>query len=192
MRSRLLISLLPALAMSPGFATAAERVCEQSEATVTPAPNGRLAASVQHQVCATESGGVAAAVTVFIGDAAAPQQGSRMVMIAVPRSRDEWPQAIWRGNSSLEVWVPNLAKVLEANSAYKDVAVTLKYCADDPGQRARVAQHQADIQLWMAAVTRWSELRKADPEGAGPRPPRPAEPDATPRACSKSDIPPLN
>ncbi len=178
--------------MPPGIATAAEQVCEQSEATVTPAPNGRLAASVQHQVCATEAGGVAAAVTVFIGDAAAPLQGARMVAIAVPRSRDEWPQAVWRGNAMLEVWVPNLAKVLEASPAYKDVAVTLKYCGDDPDHRARVAQHQVDIQQWMDAVTRWNESRKADPERAGLRPARPVAPDTTPRACSKSDIPPVN
>ncbi len=192
MRARLFLSLLPALAMPYGFTAAAEQVCEQSEATVSPSPDGRLAASVQHQVCATEAGGVAAAVTVFIGEAAAPLQGSRVVAIAVPRSREEWPLAVWRGNQALEVWVPNLAKVLAVSPAYRNVSVALKYCGDDPGHRARVAQHQLDTQQWMQAVTRWNELRKQDPQGAGPRPPRPAEPDTTPRACDDADILPAN
>jgi hypothetical protein len=177
------------LACTPtGAPFAAEAICEQSESTVSRSPDGRLAASVQHQVCATAAG-AAAAVTVFVGDAAAPQQGSRVVSIAVPRSRSEWPKAVWRGNSALEVWVPNLAKVLETSAAYKDVSVKLKYCGDDPGLRARIAQSQVDVQQWMAAVTRWNELRKTDPQGAGPRPERPVAPDATPRACDDSDIP---
>src|SRR5687768_7413911 len=47
--------------------------------TILPSPNGNLAASVQHQVCETAAGGVASAVTVFVGAAAAPLQGTRRV-----------------------------------------------------------------------------------------------------------------
>lgn len=187
MRASFLLPII--LACVPaGAAFAAEAICEQSESTISRSPDGRLAASVQHQVCAT-NGGAAAAVTVFIGEAATPLQGSRVVSIAVPRSRSEWPKAVWRGNAALEVWVPNLAKALETSPAYKDVSVKLKYCGDDPALRARIAQNQVDLQQWMAAVTRWNELRKADPQGAGPRPERPVAPDATPRACDDSDIP---
>jgi hypothetical protein len=183
-----LLSLLAALAMLPALAGAAERECEQSEATVTKSPDGRLAASVQHQVCATASGGVAAGVTVFIGAAAAPLQGSRVLMVAVPRNRDEWPRAVWQGNASLAVWVPNLAKVLETKPAAGDVTVALKYCGDDPEARARVAGFQQEVQQWMLAVTRWSELRRQDAAAAGPRPARPEEPRLTARACTDDDL----
>jgi hypothetical protein len=171
-------------------AGAAERVCEQSESTVSPSPSGSLAASVQHQVCETATGGVAAAVTVFVGAAAAPLQGARVAAIAVPRSRAEWPRVAWRGDSLLEVWVPNLAQVLDAATQHGDLSIALKYCGDDPEARARVAQHQTDLQIWMAAVSRWNELRQRDPEKAGSRPVRPEEPRSTPRPCRDSDISP--
>lgn len=188
MRARFIVPVFLACAPA-GTSFASEAVCEQSESIVNHSPDGLLAASVQHQVCATAAGGVAAAVTVFIGDAAAPLQGSRVVSVGVPRSRDEWPKAVWRGNATLEVWVPNLAKVLDTSPAYKNVSVKLKYCGDDPDLRARVAQNQVDVQQWMTAVTRWNELRKTDAQGAGPRPERPVAPNATPRACDDSDIP---
>ena len=105
--------LLLAALLVPALAGAAERTCEQSESTVSAAPGGALAASVQHQVCETASGGVAAAVTVFVGESAAPLKGTRVAAIAVPRSREEWPRVVWRIVSALEVWVPNLAQVLE-------------------------------------------------------------------------------
>lgn len=181
--------LLLSLGMSSGAVTAAERACDQSESTVVPSPGGSLAASVQHQVCDTASGGVSAAITVFVGSAAEPLRGERVVSVAVPRSRDEWPRAVWRGEHALEVWVPNLANVLESKSQHGEVAVALKYCADDPQARARVAQHAVDLQQWMEAVSRWAELRRSDPEGAGLRPPRPEEPRVLVRACTDADIP---
>lgn len=187
---RLPLVLLFAAMLPSGVADTAERACEQSESTVTQSPSGRLAASVQHQVCETAAGGAAAAVTVFVGDAAVPLQGARVAAIAVPRSREEWPRVVWRTESSLEVWVPNLAQVLETAPGRGDVSITLKYCADDPDARARVAQYQTDLQQWMAAVSRWNELRQRDAVAAGPRPARPEEPRATSRPCRDSDLRP--
>lgn len=179
------------LLMGPmAAAAAAERVCEQSESTVVASPDGSRAASVQHQVCETNAGGVAAAVTVFVGAAAAPLNGERVLATAVPPSREQWPRAIWRGESRLELWVPNLANVLEVKPAAGEVQVVLRYCGDDPEQRARVARYPEQLQQWMDAVSRWAELRKQDPEKAGPRPVRPAEPRETARACRDSDISP--
>ena len=185
---RPLILLFLSVAAPSGLA--AERVCDQSESTVTVAPGGSLAASVQHQVCETAAGGAAAAITVFVGEAAAPLDGGRVVAVQVPRTRDEWPQAVWRSQSLLEVWVPNLAKVLQSTDTYQGVSVHLKYCGDDPAARARVDQHQADLQQWMQAVSRWAQARKDDPQGAGPRPVRPEEPRDATRPCSDSDIHP--
>ncbi len=180
--------LLFATLLAPALAGAAGRTCEQSASTVSTSPAGGLAASVQHQVCETAGGGVAAAVTVFVGEAAAPLEGTRVAAIAVPRAREEWPRVVWRGEAALEVWVPNLAQVLETLPAAGDVAVTLKYCGDDPDARARVAQHKQDLQQWMAAVTRWNELRQVDAAAAGPRPPRPVEPKVANRPCRDSDL----
>jgi hypothetical protein len=189
MQSRAFACLFLALAVTPAMA-AGERVCEQSESTVVASPKARWAASVQHQVCETSTGGVAAAVTVFVGEAAAPLQGERVVATAVPRSREEWPRAHWRSETLLEIWVPNLANVLEVKPAFGAVQVALRYCGDDPEQRARVARYPQDLKRWQEEVSRWAELRQKDPEGAGPRPQRPAEPRETARPCRDSEINP--
>lgn len=181
------VSIFLLLAAVPP-AWSAERVCEQSESSVVAAPAGKVAASVQHQVCETSSGGVAAAVTVFVGEAAAPLNGTRVAAVAVPRSREEWPQVVWRSDSALEVWVPNLAQVLETAPVAGGISITLRYCGDDPEARARVAQYQVDLQEWMAAVTRWNELRQRDAAAAGPRPPRPEQPKTASRPCRDSDL----
>lgn len=177
-----------ALAVAPAWS--AEPVCEQSESTVTASPKGQRAASVQHQVCETAAGGVAAAITVYVGEAGAPLKGERVVSVAVPRSRDEWPIARWRGEDQLDVWVPNLANVLDSRPAAGDVKVALRYCADDPAERQRVAQYEVDLQRWREATSRWAEKRRSDPQGAGERPPRPAEPRVAVRACTDADLAP--
>lgn len=186
MRGILCTGLL--LLIGPVTALAAGLECEQSEAVITPAPEGQLEASVLHRVCATANG-AAAAVSVYVGPAGAAQaEGERIAAVAVPRSRDQWPRAVWRSETLLEVWVPNLAHVLEVRPAWREVQVQLKYCGDDPAERAAVAQYQVDLKEWMAAVTRWNEARFLDPDKAGPRPVRPSEPDARPRACRDVDI----
>ena len=180
--------LLFAALLAPALAGAAGRTCEQSASTVSAAPAGALAASVQHQVCETAGGGVAAAVTVIVGEAGAPLEGTRVAAVAVPRSREEWPRVVWRSDSALEVWVPNLAQVLETVPAAGGVSVMLKYCGDDPEARAGVAQHKEDLQRWMDAVTRWNDQRKVDAAAAGPRPQRPEEPKFTNRPCRDADL----
>jgi hypothetical protein len=188
MQMRFLVSALLALVLPSVPLAAAERVCDQSDPVVTPSPDGRWAASVQHQVCETDAGGVAAAITVFVGAPGAALQGGRVAATAVPRSHAEWPRVVWRSGSQLEVWVPNLAQVLETTSGYREVAVALKYCQDDPDARAQVARYKVEMQRWMEAVTRWVELRNTDPQAAGARPQRPEEPRIQPRACSDADI----
>jgi hypothetical protein len=184
-RSLLLLLVTAAFAAPAG---SAERACEQSESTVTASPQGRLAASVQHQVCETAIGGVSAAITVFVGEAGAPMQGGRVLAVAVPRTREEWPVAVWRDENLLEVWVPNLAKVLQSQSSWREVTVALKYCGDDPALRERVARHEEDLRRWREEVTRWAEARRRDPEGAGPRPQRPEDPPSSSRPCTDADF----
>lgn len=189
MRMRHPVLAVLAFALMP-VAHGAERVCEQSESVVTSSPQGRREASVQHQVCETAAGGVAAAVTVFVGRPGAALQGARVLATAVPRSREEWPRVRWRDDSALEVWVPNLARVIQPATDHDGVKVTLHYCGDDPESRASVARHEADMQQWMQDVSRWNEQRKNDPEGAGPRPQRPEEPRTLNRPCRDSEIRP--
>jgi hypothetical protein len=160
--------------------------CDQSESKRTPSPDGRLTASVQEQVCAAGNRAVAG-ITVIVAPPDAPTDGVSVAMTAVPRSRDEWPRVVWRGNDALEVWVPNLAHVVDVKPAYRDVKVTLKYCGDNPDHRARVANYQVAIKQWMQDVTAWVERRKQDPEGAGPRPARPEEPRLPKGVCTAAE-----
>lgn len=180
--------LLAALGSSPALVSAAERVCDQSDPQVQVAPGGRLASSIQHQVCETAAGGVAAAVTVFVGDAAKPLEGTRVLAVPVPRTREQWPRAVWRSPSTLELWVPNLTEVMESRADASGVDVKLRYCGDDPHARERVARHEADLEAWKQAVTRWAAQRRDDPQRAGPRPARPEEPRRQSRACTDEDI----
>lgn len=182
-----MILLFAIASLGAGMAGAAEEVCDQSESVVRPAPGGARAASVQHQVC-TSGGGVAAAITVFIGEAAAPLRGQRVLAVAVPRTREEWPLVRWRDGAHMEVWIPNLARVLESKPAAPGVEVELRYCGDDPAARAAVAGHAARMQEWMDSVRAWSERRKTDAQGAGSRPPRPEEPRTVSRPCTDADL----
>lgn len=167
----------------------AERACDQSEPLVMPSPQGSREASIQHQVCESASGRAAAAITVFVGDrGAALSGGGRVLATAVPRTHAEWPRVVWRSETAVEVWVPNFAQVLETKSQHGDVAVTLRYCKDDPAARERVARHESDLQAWMAAVSRWNEARKQDAAAAGSRPPRPEEPRRPDSTCSDADL----
>lgn len=182
------LGLLTAFCLWPLLSPAADRVCDQSDPNVTRSASGSWEASVQHQVCETASGRAAAAVTVFVGKPGSALEGRRVVAIAVPRTREEWPVAVWRDDARLEVWVPNFANVLESTLDAPGVNVTLRYCRDDSEARARVARYQDELAQWMAAVTQWSQLRKSDPQAAGTRPARPQEPKAPSQPCTVADI----
>jgi hypothetical protein len=167
---------------------AEEPVCDGSAATVTASPHGKLLASVQERVCTTEKG-AAANVQVTLAPKDSPDDRILVVATAVPRTREEWPKAVWRNETLLEVWVPNLAHVVEVKPSFADVQVVLKYCGDDPAARASLVQYQVDLKKWMEQVTRWTQLRKIDAEAAGPRPPRPEEPRVSNQLCRAGDIP---
>ena len=184
----LFVALLVALLVTMSSHAADEQVCDESAAIVTASPSRTWVVSVQEKVCSTENGAVAN-VQVSVASSQATMESEAVVTTAVPRTRDEWPKAVWRSNTLLEVWVPNLAHVLEVKPAYRDVAVSLKYCGDDPTARARVAQYQVDQKRWMEEVTLWAKLRKVDPAAAGPRPARPEAPSDSNRACRAGDIP---
>jgi hypothetical protein len=186
-RPALLALLLAGLLQSLPAVAAEERVCDQSESKLTASPDGSWTASIQEEVCSSGRGAVAG-ITVVLFPRGAAQDRGRVVMTAVPRSRDEWPLAIWRGNTALEVWVPNLAHVVEQKPAFRDVQVTLKYCGDNPEDRARVAGYQEALKAWMRETTAWAERRKQDPQGAGPRPQRPEEPRAPVGRCDRADF----
>jgi hypothetical protein len=174
----------------PTHAAAPEPVCDGSESKLTASPDKRFTASVQEQVCSASSGrGAVAGITVILLPADAPQQTGRVAMTAVPRSHDEWPRVVWRSATALEVWVPNLAHVVEVKPGFRDVTVTLKYCGDNPEDRARVAQYQTDFERWKKDTTAWVERRKADPEQAGARPVRPEEPRLPRGVCTAADLP---
>jgi hypothetical protein len=184
-----LLALLAAGPLLPAAAHAAEeRVCDRSESRLTPSPDGSWTASVQEEVCSTERG-AAAAITVVLVPRDAPQETGRVVATAVPASRDDWARVVWRSAGALEVWVPNLAHVVEVKPAYCDVQVTLKYCGDNPQDRARVAGYQDALKAWMRETTAWVERRKQDAATAGPRPTRPEEPRAPMGRCNSADFP---
>jgi hypothetical protein len=178
-----LIGVMP----SVQAAQAAERVCDASESKITRSPDGRWTASVQEQVCSSERGAVAG-ITVILARPDAPQVSGRVVTTAVPRSRDEWPLVVWRGPESLEVWVPNLANVVETKPGFEGVAVALKYCNDNPADRERVAGYQDALKSWMKETTAWAARRKQDPQQAGPRPVRPEEPRVPSGRCDPASL----
>jgi hypothetical protein len=187
-RHQQLIVFLAMLSVQFYSNAAEEQICDGSESIVTRSQSGNWVASVQEQVCTTDKG-ASAAITVIVASKDSPYEGIRVVSTAVPRSRDEWPRVVWRTETTLEVWVPNFSQVLEVKPAFRDVVVTLKYCADDPEARARVAKYQVDVKRWQEEVTRWAKLRKVDPDAAGQRPTRPEEPRAVSQPCQAGDIP---
>ena len=185
---RTLIALVPLLLVAtlPMSAAAAEPTdCDRSESRLTPSPDGRVTASVQEQVCAVGKR-AAAAITVLLIDARDPATSTRVASTAVPRSRDEWPRAVWRDATTLEVWVPNLTEMLTLESSAQGVRVELKRCNDDPAAREQVAGYKQSFEQWKRDTTAWVERRKQDPTSAGPRPERPREPAVPIGRCDPS------
>jgi len=171
---------LPVLLFASTGALAAD--CDHSEARTASSPEGHWVATIQEEVCATDKG-AAAGVNVDLSPAADPAHKSRVFIMRVPRSRDEWPRVIWKSETSMEVWLPNLAEVGLHVADAEGVHIELKYCGDNPRERAQRAEYQAALKQWMKDTTAWVQQKKADPNATAPRPKRPEEPRLTPSTC---------
>jgi hypothetical protein len=174
MRRPALLTLLTLLC-TPVTLCAAEILCDRSGSRTTPSPDGQWIANVQEEVCATATG-VAAGITVLLVSARDDALAKRVFVMPVPRSRDDWPRIRWLSVDAMEVQVPNLAEPNPPEPAFEGVRISLAYCNDNPQDRVRLAGYKAAVQQWQKDVTAWVALRKQDPDGAGPRPPRPQEP----------------
>jgi hypothetical protein len=161
--------------------------CDRSGSKTTPSPQGRWVVNVQEEVCAVGNG-VAAGITVVVSSPEGPEQGGRVVMIGVPRSRDDWPRVRWRSETELEVWVPNLAVVVSTQARWQGVQVALRYCGDNPADREAVAAYKLAMKAWQQETTAWVARRKQDPDNAGPRPVRPEEPRVAAGRCDPADF----
>jgi hypothetical protein len=173
----LLITLLPAAGNS------AERICDQSETTATPSPNGEWVANVQHEVCDTATG-AAAGITVVLASMKDPGLSKRVFMMPVPRSRDDWPRVRWQGSNAVELHVANLSEAPAPEPQFGGVRIALVFCNDNPGDRAQLVAYKAAVLAWQKEVTTWAEKRKQDPDAAGARPARPEEPRLSPGRCT--------
>lgn len=183
---RIAATSLFVLALACASSRAAAVECDHSGAKTTPSPDERWVATVQEEVCATEKG-TAAGVNVDLALASDPTHKSRVVSISVPRSRDDWPRVVWTSASSMEVWVPNLAEIGLHVAEADGVRVELKYCGDNPQERARRDEYQAALKQWMKDTTAWVQQRKVDPNTTAPRPKRPEEPHLTATSCAGMD-----
>jgi hypothetical protein len=173
----LLIALLPA------GADAAERICDRSETTATPSPDGNWVANVQHEVCDTGAG-AAAGITVVLASTKDPARSKRVFIMPVPRSRDDWPRVRWQGSNAVELRVANLSEAPAPDPQFEGIRISLAFCNDNPGDRAQLATYKAAVLAWQKEVTAWAEKRRQDPDAAGARPPRPEEPRLSPGRCT--------
>src|SRR5262249_51022619 len=108
----------------------------------------------------------------------------RVFSMRVPRSRDEWPRVVWKSATAMQVWVPNLAEISLHVADVEGVHVELKYCGDNPEERARREENQAALKEWMQDTTAWVQQKKRDPTFDAPRPKRPEEPVLAESTCA--------
>lgn len=173
----MLCLLLPAACLQ-----AAENICDQSETRSTPSPDGKWAANVQEEVCATP-GGAAAGITVVLVPDRDASRGKRVFIMPVPRSREDWPRIRWQDSHALEIRVPNLTEAASPEPLHEGIRISLAYCGDNPEDRARLAAYKAAVKQWQKDVSAWAAQRKQDEAAAGPRPARPEEPRLAPGRC---------
>lgn len=171
--------------LAPVGAPAAEATdCDHSAAKTYASPDGRWVASVQEEVCAVGNR-AAAAVNVDVALASDPKHVGRVFSMAVPRSRDQWPRVIWKSDTAMELWAPNRAHIVKpAPATFEDIRIELKYCGDNPAERAQVVEYQEAFRKWMQDTTAWVERRKQDPQDPTPRPKRPVEPSYSSDSCA--------
>ena len=182
MRNQVLIALL-AMSLVPATVHAEEPVCDRSETKATPSPDGQWVANVQEEVCTTPTG-AAAGITVVIVSTRDATRSKRVFIMPVPRSRDDWPRIRWDGPAAMEVRVPNLSEATPPDPEFAGIRISLAWCGDNPDDRASMAAYKAAVKQWQKEVSAWAERRKQDPETAGPRPPRPEEPQLAPGRCT--------
>jgi hypothetical protein len=171
------------LTCTSGALNAAESLCDRSGSKTTPSPDGRWIASVQEEVCDTP-GGAAAGITVVLASAQDPAISRRVFIMPVPRSRDDWPRVRWQDSNAVELRVANLSEAPAPEPTFEGIRISLAYCGDNPGDRARLVAWKAAVLQWQKDVTAWAERRRQDAGAAGPRPPRPEEPSLTPGRCT--------
>lgn len=180
-----LLAALVFMVCAPSARAAEPTDCDGSDSRITASPDGRFKASVQERVCAVGNR-AAAAITVLLVDAKAPEKSASVASIAVPRSREDWPRAVWRDATTLELWIPNLTEMLTLESESQGVRIELHRCNDDPQARERVAAYKQAFEQWKRDTTAWVARRKQDPDGAGARPDRPREPQVPSGRCDTS------
>ena len=173
--------LISTLAAVPMAAWAAD--CEHSGEKSWQSPDGKWTATVQEEVCAVGTG-TAAGVMVDLTLATDASHGKRVFNMRVPRSRDLWPRVIWKGPTLMELWAPNRAEILAQVPEFEGVQIQLKYCGDNPAERAQVGEYQAAMKQWMKDTTDWAQKKKQDPGFNEPRPKRPVEPTYSSDSCA--------
>ena len=171
----LLVAMLAVLAVVPATLRAEEPVCDASESRVITAPDGNWKASVQEEVCSAGTG-AAAGITVVLASTRDPALKKRVLNMPVPRSREDWPRVRWLAADAVELRVANLSETPAPEPQFAGIRITLDYCDDNPGDRARLTAYKAAVLQWQKDVSAWAQKRKANPDTAGPRPDRPEEP----------------
>jgi hypothetical protein len=179
--ARLLLVLL-ALAPLSGWAADAHD-CEHAGEKKVASPDGRWVATVQEEVCAIGNR-TGAGIMVDLALASDASHAKRVFNMRVPRSRDLWPRVIWKGPATMELWAPNRAEILAQESQFEGVQIQLRYCGDNPAERAQVGEYQAALKRWMKDTTDWAQKRKQDPAFNEPRPKRPTEPTYSSDSCA--------
>ena len=178
-----MLLLLVALAPMAGRAAENTRDCEHSGTKTFNSPDGRWVATVQEEVCAigTVTG---AGIMVDLALASDASHAKRVFNMRVPRSRDQWPRVIWKSPTTMELWAPNRAEILAQEAQFEGVQIQLKYCGDNPAERAALAAYQDALKQWMKDTTEWAQKRKQDPAFSEPRPKRPVEPSYSSDSCA--------
>jgi hypothetical protein len=174
MRTPALMILL-GMTVATGSVNAEDNECDRSGSKTTASPDGQWTAHVQEEVCATAAG-AAAGITVVLTSTKNPEQTARVFTMPVPASRDDWPHIHWLGPDAVELRVANLSEAPAPQPAFAGIRISLAYCNDSPGDRARAAAWKAAVKQWQKDVSAWAQRRKQDAEAAGPRPDRPEEP----------------
>ena len=181
-RALRLLSVLLALSPVAGWA-ADTRDCEHAGERKVESPDGRWVATVQEEVCAIGTG-TGAGIMVDLALASDASHAKRVFNMRVPRSRDLWPRVIWKGPTTMELWAPNRAEIMAQEAQFEGVQIQLRYCGDNPAERAQVVEYQAALKQWMKDTTEWAQKRKQDPAFNEPRPKRPVEPSYSSDSCA--------